>query len=347
MKRWAKRIGIGILALVVVAIVVGAVSEAIMRARVARQYPVAGQLVDIGGGRRIQLDCRGSGSPTVVLESGLDTYGSLSWALVHDSIATTSRTCAYSRAGVMWSDDAAGAFDSRTVAEDLRAALTKAGEPAPFVIVGHSLGGPYALIFTSLYAAEVAGLVFVDASHPEQFPRLREATGHSMEAPTGMLSAVAALSWTGVMRLVPAGAPSKLPAATVSAHRAYLSTSLGSALRELKAIPSTLEAAGQHRQLADRPLVVLTAMAPSSEAVLKSARMTRDQDDRRRVAWKTLHDEEATWSTHSRHELVPDATHYIQFDRPDIVVRAVRDVVGAVRNGWAADTTKSRPVSIR
>ena len=101
MKRWAKRIGIGIGALVAVAILAGAVTEAIMRDRVAREYPAPGKLVDIGGGRRIQLDCRGSGSPTVILESGLDTYGSLSWALVHDSIAATSRTCAYSRAGVM------------------------------------------------------------------------------------------------------------------------------------------------------------------------------------------------------------------------------------------------------
>ena len=330
MRRWAKRIGISIGALVVLATLFGAAAEAVMRARAARQYPVLGRLVDIGG-RRIQLDCRGAGSPTVVLESGLDTYGSLSWALVHDSIATTSRTCAYSRAGIMWSDAAGGAFDSKTVAEDLHAALAKAGERAPFVVVGHSLGGPYALIFTGLYPAEVAGLVFVDASHPNQFERLRKATGNSMEAPTGMLSAVAALSWTGVMRLIPDGAPSKLPPATVRAQHAYLSTSLGSAVRELKAIPSTLEAADQHRQLADRPLVVLTAMAPNPEAVLKSAGLTRDQDDRRRVAWKALHDEEATWSTHSRHELVPDATHYIQFDRPDVVIRAVREVIGAVQ----------------
>lgn len=331
MKRWAKRIGIGIGTLVLAAILFGAVSEAVMRSRAAREYPPAGQLVDIGA-RRIQLDCRGSGSPTVVLESGLDTYGSLSWTLVHDSIATTTRTCAYSRAGVMWSDAARGAFDSKTVAEDLHAALTKAGERAPFVVVGHSLGGPYALIFTGLYPADVAGLVFVDASHPDQIERLRKATGNSMEAPTGMLSAVAALSWTGVTRLIPDGASPKLPRATIRAQHAYLSTSLGPALRELKALPVTLEAAGQHRQLGDRPLVVLTAMAPMPEAVLKSAGMTRDQGDRMRTAWKALHDEEATWSTHSRHQLVPDATHYIQLDRPDVVISAVREVIGAVRN---------------
>ena len=346
MKRWAKRIAVGIGSLLALAILFGATAEAIMRARTARQYPAAGRLVDIGG-RRIQLDCRGSGSPTVVLEAGLDNLGSLSWALVHDSIAATSRTCAYSRAGIMWSDAGSGALDSKRVAEDLHAALTNAGERAPFVVVGHSLGGPYALIFTGLYPAEVAGLVFVDASHPDQLARLRQATGNSMEAPTGMLSAVAALSWTGVMRLIPDGASPKLPPATIRAQHAYLSTSLAPALKELKALPVTLEAAGQHRQLGDRPLVVLTAMAPTPEAVLKSAGMTRDQGDRMRTAWKALHDEEATWSTHSRHELVPDATHYIQLDRPDVVIKAVREVVGAVRSGSVAGPDDGRAVSSR
>ncbi len=317
-----------------------------MRARAPRKYPAAGQLVDIGG-RHIQLDCRGSGSPTVVLESGLDNLGSLSWALVHDSIATTSRTCAYSRAGIMWSDAAPGPFDSKHVSEDLHAALSKAGERAPFVVVGHSLGGPYALLFTGLYPSEVAGLVFVDASHPDQLERLRKATGNSMEAPTGMLSAVAALSWTGIVRLVPDGGPSKLPPAAIAAAGAYTSTSLGPTLRELKALPGTFNAAGQYRQLGDRPLVVLTAMAPMPDNVLKSVGMTRDQGDRLQAAWKGLHDDEAMWSTHSRHELVPDATHYIQLDRPDVVINAVREVVGAVRTGSVTDTSAARAVSIR
>src|SRR5689334_14700140 len=105
MKRWAKRIAVGIGALLLVAIVFGSIAEMVMRKRAASRYPAPGQLVDVGG-RRIQLDCRGSGSPTVVLESGLDNLGSVSWALVHDSIAATSRTCGYSRAGIMWSDPA-------------------------------------------------------------------------------------------------------------------------------------------------------------------------------------------------------------------------------------------------
>ena len=331
MKRWAKRIAVGLGGLLVLAIVFGASAEAVMRSRAARNYPAPGRLVDIGG-RHIQLDCRGAGSPTVILESGLDNLGSLSWALVHDSIATTTRTCAYSRAGIMWSDADPGAFDSKRVSEDLHIALIKAGEHGPYVVAGHSLGGPYALLFTGLYPSEVAGLVFVDASHPDQLERLRKATGSSMQPPTGMLSAVAALSWTGIIRLVPDGASPKLPPAAIRAAGAYTSKSLGPTLRELKALSGTFNAAGQYRQLGDRPVVVLTAMAPMGDDVLKSAGLTRDQGDRMRAEWKLLHDDEATWSTHSRHELVPDATHYIQLDRPDVVIKAVREVVGSVRS---------------
>ena len=335
MKRWAKRIGIAVGSLLVVAILFGAGAEAVMRARVGRQYPAPGQLVDIGG-RRLQLDCRGAGSPTVVLESGLDTFGSLSWVAVHDSIAKTSRTCAYSRAGIMWSDAVSGAFDTKSVAQDLHEALTKAGERAPFVVVGHSLGGPYALIFTDLYPAEVAGLVFVDASHPDQFARLRKATGNAMKEPTGMLSVLAALTWTGIGRLLPADTSSKIPAATRAAMKAYAPTTLGPVVRELKALHATMEAAGKHRQLANRPLVVLTAMKELPPEVLKGIGLTRDQGARFRAEWKALHDDEATWSSHSRNEVVPDASHYIQLDRPDVVIKAVREVVDTVRTQGAA-----------
>src|SRR5689334_25308998 len=98
-----RRIGLGVLAIIALALGVGSGYEAIGRSRAARDFPPPGKLVDIGG-RRIQLDCRGTGTPTVVFEDGLDMGGSLSWFGVHDSIAKTTRACAYSRAGIMWSE---------------------------------------------------------------------------------------------------------------------------------------------------------------------------------------------------------------------------------------------------
>src|SRR5215510_334494 len=97
-----KRMALGLAALLVAALAVGSGYEFTLRRRALREFPPPGRMVDIGG-RKLQLDCRGTGSPIVVLESGLDMRGSLAWALVHDPIAATTRTCAYSRAGLMWS----------------------------------------------------------------------------------------------------------------------------------------------------------------------------------------------------------------------------------------------------
>jgi hypothetical protein len=90
------------------------------------------------------------------------------------------------------------------------------------------------------------------------------------------------------------------------------------------------------RQLGDRPLVVLTAMAPMPDVLLKLQKMTRDQVNEMKDRWRALHDEETSWSTHGRHQLVNDASHYIQFDRPDVVIAAVRSVVESVRGARGA-----------
>jgi pimeloyl-ACP methyl ester carboxylesterase len=336
MLRWVKRIALVIGGLIVVVVVAGVIYEQIMRSRAASEFPVQGRLLDIGNGRHMQIDCRGTGTPTVVFEAGLDTAGSLSWSAVQDAIAATTRACAYSRAGVMWSDPRTQKFEPDGVARDLHALLAAAGEHAPFVMVGHSLGGPYIMTFTRLYPQDVAGLVFVDASHPDQIERINQAVGKKLPSGATMLKAASALNWTGLPRLMSSYSENgTFPAKAKQANDAYISHSIGAALEEAESLDATLAAAGQLRQLGDRPIVVLTATKPLPAEVLKSVEMTPEQGKRMQAAWKQLHDDEASWSHHSRHELVPEATHYIQFDKPDVVIAAVKEVVGDVRTGAA------------
>ena len=331
LKRWTKRFALAAGSLAVIAVVFGASMELVMRRLEARRYPAPGRLVDVGG-RSLQLDCRGAGSPTVVLEAGLDHLGSLSWAAVHDSIARTTRVCAYSRAGILWSDPAPGPFDAQRTARDLRTALARSGEHAPFVMVGHSLGGPYVLSFTKLYGVDVRGLVLVDASHPDQLARFREATGKSLQPPTGLLALGSSLAWTGIARFAPLGTPpAAWPKVAVEIPRAYFTRSIGALDAETRAVDGTLAAARDARTLGSRPLVVLTATAETSPGVLAAMGITAEQEARRRAAWRSLQEDEARWSSEGRRELVPRAVHYIQFDRPDVVIRAVRDVVTKVR----------------
>lgn len=106
------------------------------------------------------------------------------------------------------------------------------------------------------------------------------------------------------------------------------------------ALPVTLAQAGRLPTLGNRPIVVLTAMKPYPAAVLKAQEMTQAEGLAQQARWKALHDDEARWSTRSRHEIVPDASHYIQVDRPDVVIRAVDEVVATVRADVAKAATK-------
>jgi pimeloyl-ACP methyl ester carboxylesterase len=336
MKLWLKRIVIGLGYLLGALVLAGTIFEAIARQQIAQQYPAPGKLIDIGG-RRIQIDCRGAGSPTVVLESGLDNFGSLSWAKVHDAIAQTTRVCAYSRAGIMWSDPNPADFDSQQTAQDLHTALTNAGEQAPLVMVGHSLGGPHVLTFTSLYDREVAGFVLVDASHPDQIDRFRKVIGSVADEVPLLLKIppiIADLGANiGIVRLMNLCPPveEKIPEITTKAGCAYLPQTVSSNLKAAQSSTITINHAKNLRKLGDRPLVVLTAMQKINPEDLKTAGLSEEQGQKAEAVWKDLQADEATWSSHSRHEILTDATHYIQFDRPDAVIKAVKEVVTDVR----------------
>ena len=148
------------------------------------------------------------------------------------------------------------------------------------------------------------------------------------------------LAWTGVVRLIPARdmimAESKsIPADVVAKTLAYLPTTVSAYFDEGDAIPATLKEAGTFRGFGDRPMVVLCAGHPASDQDLKSSGETRKDNDTQSAVWTALHVEEASWSTRGRLVLVPKAGHYIQFDRPDVVIGAVRDVVASVRDSSA------------
>lgn len=332
MKRIVRLLFAGTATLMAAALLAGFVSESVIRSQVRSEFPVAGRMIDIGD-RSIQLDCRGAGTPTVVLESGLDVLGSLSWSAVHDSLAAITRTCAYSRAGMLWSDPSNVPFSTKAVAHDLHAMLAAAGESAPLVLVGHSIGGLYVAKYRELFSRDVVGMVLVDASHPGQVARMEAASGASMAQPMGLLKTAAALAPTGLLRmLAPPMVPPRAPAVTQRTVMAFVPMSARALVNESRDLASTFADGRSSRDLGDLPLVVLSAGAPKSADELKTNGLTEEQGRKLAVVWDSLQTELAQSSTSGRHESLADASHSIQFDRPDVVVSAVREVVGRVRN---------------
>ena len=121
------------------------------------------------GGRNLYILCIGTGSPTILLESGLGVdYGY--WSKVMLEISKTTRVCGYDRAGLGQSDPAPIPRTGRDMMMDLHALLTKAKVPGPYVLVGHSLGGFLVRLYADEYPEEVIGMVLVDSSHPDQAP---------------------------------------------------------------------------------------------------------------------------------------------------------------------------------
>ena len=329
MRKWILHSVAGLIGLLLVALVSGAIYERRSRASVLARYPPPGKLVDIGD-RRMQLDCRGTGNPIVVFEAGRDLRGSLSWYLVHDDVAVFTRACAYSRAGIMWSDPKDSRPTAQGAAADLHATLENAGEHGPYVLVGHSAGGPGILVYTKYYPAEVSGLVFVDSSHPQQFERLAAAMGLSRPRVGMADKLVRKLAWAGAIRLW-APQPAANDSAAMQIVSAFGTTSWVSATREIEADRDWFSDAGTVRSLGSRPTVVLSGMKPSAERL----GITPEQESKRLEVWRTMQNELAALSAVSRHEEDLEADHYVQMSRPQHVVSAVRWVVEQVRSTGA------------
>jgi pimeloyl-ACP methyl ester carboxylesterase len=243
-----------------------------------------GRLVDVGG-YRLRVDCYGQGDVTVVLEAGL-CQTRASWGQVVDDIASFARVCAYDRAGLGESDRAPGPRTLRGVVEDLDRVLVAARAKAPYVLVGHSIGGLTVRLYAAQHPERVRGLVLVDASHETQSARLAElmeardraaflehqgggncegldllaAPGEVQRA--GSLPAVPLVVLTARPRWIIAGCPDNAVRAELQAGLARLSP---------RAQHVIAERSGHFIQL-DRPDVVTAAVREVAGAVAMSGR---------------------------------------------------------------------------
>jgi pimeloyl-ACP methyl ester carboxylesterase len=119
------------------------------------------------GGYELAWRCRGEGSPTVLLDAGLDTAGTSEWFdFLPQLDAMGTRVCTYDRAGTGTSDPRpdGDAPTASSQAEELHALLQAADIETPIVLVPHSYAGLIARMFVHRYPHEVAGLVFEDVS---------------------------------------------------------------------------------------------------------------------------------------------------------------------------------------
>src|SRR5580658_3102459 len=298
-----RRILRGLMAFVVALALAGMIYQNIFEARDIRFNPMPGRRFDVGG-YKMHIDCTGEGTPTVILDSGLgDSY--ISWRNVQPQIAKFTRVCSYDRAGIGFSDSSSQPRTSRVIAGELHALLRAAGVAPPYMLVGHS--------------------------HPDQENRLprelkdmegswrREAEFMEYTMPFGIPRLFRFCDEDPVAR-----------AAECNWHTAAESVA------ELKAFPESAAQTASTGSLGDMPLAVLShdPDKPSAELPADIAKTTND-------AWEKMQEELARLSTRGTQVIAKNSAHYIQIDRPDVVIDAVRSVVGQVRGAQPAAPSKA------
>jgi pimeloyl-ACP methyl ester carboxylesterase len=254
----------------------------------------AHQLVDIGP-YSLDVVRAGRGAPAVILEAGLgDSLND--WATIWPAVAKLTTVVAYSRISA---GPAGGPTDygARQAVEDLHALLGKLRIAPPYILVGRSYGGLLVRLYTSVYPADVRGLVIVDGTHEQQVQR--------WGALDSTYPAAFRAFFDSLVHTMPPGAQA-------------------GEIRETMRIQAAGAVEGM-QPLPDIPIAVLTSMKVDPAAT------TINMTARGHAAWRAMHDEWFRRSTNGLHIETTKAGHAIQRDEPQLVIDAIQFVLARVR----------------
>jgi pimeloyl-ACP methyl ester carboxylesterase len=327
LKRFAS-IGIAMVLSVPTAVLADGAPVAIVT---DMSYISPDHLVDIGRGRRMNLHCIGRGMPTVIFESGLGDQ-TRAWAMVQPAVGLKTRACSYDRAGLGFSDPSDRPGTSENAVDDLHLLLLAAAIKPPYILVGHSLGGMYVRFYTDRYRAEVVGLVLVDSVSEEQGPRT-----FALDPTTKKLND----DFVETFRTdcIPGARNGfihdpELRAKCAGVADSHFSEAFNQAYLANHSRPEYFEAvysefsnvftvsADQVRaakqSFGDMPVIVFRH-APFA----RQPRETQEMRDSKNQLWIDMQDDLAKLSTRGTDQVVPGASHYIQFDNPGVVIAAI------------------------
>jgi pimeloyl-ACP methyl ester carboxylesterase len=308
-------------AIILFTVFTGYMYQTVATASDKNNYPPPGRLVNING-HRIHIQVAGKGTPTVILEAGLSAMSSV-WGWIHPEVAKFTQVLSYDRAGLGWSERGDATFTGLHVARQLHDILHASGIRRPYVVVGHSMGGLLVRMFADLYPDEVAAMVLVDASHPDQYSRYPDIrrfmnSGFKLLRKIPILTKLGYVRVTGCLNCQADGLPGRqrAEAHVFLSSYSHFCTTLHESLAWEK-ICAEVRRAGN---LGNKPLAVLSA---GRDLLPGSLELQRDL---------------ATLSSDSTHRIVKGATHVTLITHREhalSVVEAIRQVVEKVKKGSA------------
>ena len=313
----------------------GLIYQGVGAARDRRRYPAPGRLAPVGG-HRLHYRCEGTGSPAVVLEAGI-AASSLTWSRVQAGVARETRVCSYDRAGLAWSETASTRRSIDTLVSELRRMLEAAPVQPPYVLVAHSFGALVIRAFARAHPGDVAGLVFVDPLHPDEWCDPSPHQRHMLRGGIFFSRVGAVLARLGVVRLLLALLSGGSTAAPRQASRMFgkkVAALLDHMVGEVQKLPPEVlpfvQAHWSHPKAFRGMWQHLAAMPACSADLNKGTDAFGDipvvviSAGARDSRWAAEDAALARASSRGRHLVSPHSGHWIHLDDPELVIDAIR-----------------------
>ena len=319
--RILKWLAIGAVVLMVVAIGAGRYYQVSSEAADMARFPAPGELVNVDG-HLMHIDCRGEGVPTVVIEQGLQSVSS-AWDDIIGKVASFTRVCAYDRVGLGYSEPIGRPTRATEVAEILHQLLIGAGVTDEMALVGWSAGGVYIREYHRLHPQNVRAMLLVDSSHEQQQNRLPQSSGGDPNSALKIaryLSPIGLVRLTGIVRrqIEQSSAPDHLKPRLIALYeRSYVIQTM---LNESEAFTLDTQSEQGPASLGELPLIVITQGKIDYPPEEKKIR-----DD--------MQQELVGLSSNAKHIVAAESGHGVQYDQPELLVAAVRELVEQVRVG--------------
>jgi pimeloyl-ACP methyl ester carboxylesterase len=276
---------------------------------------------------------KGEGNPVVVIETW-SGGPSFEWWRIQDELSKHCRVITYDRAGYGWSEQGIFPRSSDQIATELKLMLEKSNITGPYILVGHSLGALYINHFARKYADNTAAVIMIDPFSPDNDRWYKEFPDHKVfydkekAVRTGKIFAM--LGMMRLFRFVPyLNVPKKIKRLVInhySSQRAYKAI-----LNELANWRLSVE---QIKNLPSFPDIPLKILFPATEATIKSWTAYKVSEELARKM-EHLHEkllkEMLSYSSKSELIVIPDTTHAIHLDQPELVAEKIIQTIYELR----------------
>ncbi|MCW3464511.1 alpha/beta fold hydrolase [Chitinophaga nivalis] len=278
-------------------------------------------------GDRIHYVKKGSGPYTVVFVSGLGS-NSFIWKEIQDNISPYAVTIAYDRIGLFLSQPGKDSLTNASVTAELTTLLEKTNCPKPYILVGHSMAGIYLRPFIQQHEKDIAGIVFVDSSHPLMVKKMPPALFESLTAePAWQVSLSVALGWYRLKHIWEPIATDIPVTHPVHIHaRNYFYKSCKTTLMEGLSDLNNMEDGERYTSFGNIPLTLIMGTG-----TIRYAGMSDEAAAQYRVLWEDLQHDLLKLSTNSRLIKADKSGHVIQVTEPNVIIDAVRQTIAAVQ----------------